>query len=101
MKDYYKILGVDRGASEEEIKKAFRKLAHVHHPDKKGGDEAKFKEASEAYAVLSDKAKRRQYDMFGATGTGGSAYGGQGGFRPEDFGFDFSGFGNSFYVGDL
>ena len=65
-KDYYKILGVDRGASEEEIKKAFRKLAHQHHPDKQGGDAAKFKEINEANQILSDKAKRQQYDQYGS-----------------------------------
>lgn len=98
-KDYYEILGVKKDASEEEIKKAFRKLAHAHHPDKKGGDEAKFKEASEAYAVLSDKQKRAQYDSFGSAGAGG--FGGAG-FNPSDFGFDFSGFGNgNFDGGDL
>ena len=105
MKDYYKILGVEKSASEEEIKKAFRKLAHVYHPDKSGGDEAKFKEASEAYAVLSDKKKRAQYDAFGEGGfsaQGGSAYGGQGGFDPSGFGFDFSNFSNTgFDAGDL
>ena len=100
MKDYYKILGVNKNASEEEIKKAFRKLAHAHHPDKSGGDEAKFKEASEAYAVLSDKKKRQQYDMFGSAGP--STGSGQGGFNPSDFGFDFSGFGTQgFDTGDL
>ncbi|MBI4779616.1 DnaJ domain-containing protein, partial [Candidatus Falkowbacteria bacterium] len=65
-KDYYKVLGVDKGASPEEIKKAFRKLAHEHHPDKKSGDEAKFKELNEAYQVLSDSKKRSQYDQFGS-----------------------------------
>jgi DnaJ-class molecular chaperone len=90
-KDYYKTLGVSKDASEEDIKKAFRKLAHEHHPDKKGGDEAKFKEASEAYAVLSDKEKRRQYDTFGSAGAGG--FGGGQGFGGQGFGgFDFSGF---------
>lgn len=99
MKDYYKILGVSRDASQEEIKKAFRKLAHAHHPDKKGGDEAKFKEASEAYAVLSDKQKRAQYDTFGTAGAGGQGFGG---FDPSGFGFDFSNFGGgNFDVGDL
>lgn len=98
MKDYYKILGVEKNASEEEIKKAFRKLAHAHHPDKSGGDEAKFKEVSEAYAVLSDKKKRQQYDAFGSAGAGGF----QGGFDPSQFGFDFSGFGaQGFDSGDL
>src|SRR3989338_3912473 len=104
MKDYYKILGVNKNASEEEIKKAFRKLAHVHHPDKSGGNEARFKEASEAYAVLSDKKKRAQYDAFGTTGAGAGAGGFQGaaGFDPSGFGFDFSGFGNAgFDTGDL
>ncbi len=88
-KDYYKILGVSKGASEEEIKKAFRKLAHEHHPDKKGGNESKFKEASEAYSVLGDKNKRAQYDQFGSAGpTGGQ--GGFGGFSGDFGGFDFS-----------
>ena len=77
-KDYYKILGVSKNATEDEIKKAFRKLAHQHHPDKSGGDAAKFKEASEAYSVLSDKSKRAHYDQFGSAGpTGGP--GGAGG----------------------
>ncbi len=104
MKDYYKILGVNRDASEDEIKKAFRKLAHVYHPDKSGGDEAKFKEANEAYAVLSDKKKRQQYDTFGSAPAGGGAggFGGGAGFNPQDFGFDFSGFNNgNFDSGDL
>ncbi|MCX6762827.1 MAG: DnaJ domain-containing protein [Candidatus Moranbacteria bacterium] len=61
-KDYYNTLGVGKEASDEEIKKAYRKLAHQHHPDKTGGDEAKFKEVNEAYQVLSDKEKRNQYD---------------------------------------
>jgi curved DNA-binding protein len=100
MKDYYKILGVPKDASQEEIKKAFRKLAHAHHPDKKGGDEAKFKEASEAYAVLSDKKKRAQYDTFGSAGAGAGGF--HGGFDPSQFGFDFSGFGaQGFDASDL
>ncbi|HEY4522423.1 MAG TPA: DnaJ domain-containing protein, partial [Candidatus Paceibacterota bacterium] len=57
-KDYYSILGITKNASEDDIKKAFRKLAQKYHPDKKGGDEAKFKELSEAYTVLSDKKRR-------------------------------------------
>jgi DnaJ-class molecular chaperone len=98
MKDYYKILGISKNATEEEIKKAFRKLAHAHHPDKSGGDEARFKEASEAYSVLSDRKKRAQYDAF-STG-GGSAFGG--GAGPNDFGFDFTNFSNAdFNMGDL
>lgn len=62
--DYYEVLGVSKGASQDEIKKAFHKLAHKHHPDK-GGDEKKFKEINEAYQVLSDKQKRQQYDQYG------------------------------------
>jgi molecular chaperone DnaJ len=89
-KDYYKILGVEKGASQDDIKKAFRKLAHEHHPDKQGGNDAKFKEANEAYSVLSDEKKRAQYDQFGSAGPGG--FGGGAGFNPNDFGFDFSGF---------
>lgn len=103
-KDYYQILGVKKDATEEEIKKAFRKLAHAHHPDKSGGDEAKFKEVSEAYSVLSDKKKRQQYDAYGSAGAGagGFNYGGAG-FDPSQFGFDFSGFGGQqgFDSGDL
>lgn len=104
MKDYYKILGVAKGASQEEIKKSFRKLAHQYHPDKKGGDEKKFKEVSEAYAVLGDEKKRAQYDQFGSMGAG-AGFGGAG-FNPNDFGFDFSQFsgfggGANFDMGDL
>ena len=88
-RDYYEVLGVDRNASEEEIKKAYRKLAKKYHPDMNPGDkdaEKKFKEASEAYAVLSDAEKRRQYDQFGHSAFDGT--GGAGGF---DFsGMDFS-----------
>src|SRR5262245_60068876 len=68
-KDYYKILGVERGADEKEIKKDFRKLAQQYHPDKNPGDkaaEAKFKEINEAYTVLSDPDKRSKYDRFGS-----------------------------------
>ncbi|HBI17405.1 MAG: Chaperone protein DnaJ [Candidatus Moranbacteria bacterium GW2011_GWF2_34_56] len=93
MADYYKILGVEKGASEEEIKKAYRKLAHKYHPDKEGGDEEKFKEINEAYQVLSDKTKRGQYDQFGQTfeGAGGSGgFSGFGGFGQGGFG-GFSG----------
>lgn len=90
-KDYYKILGVDKGASQDEIKKAFRKLAHQHHPDK-GGDEAKFKEASEAYQVLSDEKKRSEYDTYGSAGPGQGFGGGQGGFGGFQGGFGGQGF---------
>ena len=80
MKDYYQILGISKGSSKEEIKKAFRKLAHEHHPDKNGGNDAKFKEINEAYSVLSDDGKRSQYDQFG-TASGGAG----GGFNWQDF----------------
>lgn len=83
MKDLYELLGVARGASEEDIKKAFRKLAHQYHPDKQGGDEQKFKEINMAYQVLSDKQKRAQYDQYGHT-DGAGAPGGAGGFSWED-----------------
>ncbi len=65
-KDYYKILGLDKSASADDVKKAFKKSALEHHPDRKGGNEAKFKEANEAYQVLSDKDKRAKYDQFGS-----------------------------------
>ncbi len=99
-KDYYEILGLDRKASKEEIKKAFRAMAHQHHPDKKGGDAARFKEASEAYSVLSDDKKRAEYDAYGRvfSGNGGTGSGpqGAGGFGGQDFGgFDFSQFANA------
>ncbi len=92
-KDYYKILGVEKSASKDEIKKAFYKLAQKHHPDKKDGNEAKFKEANEAYQVLSDDAKRSKYDQFGAgyENMGGSSAGGYGDPRQGFGGFDFSG----------
>lgn len=94
-KDYYKILGIEKSASKEEVKKAFRKLAHKYHPDKGGGDEAKFKEINEAYQVLSDDRKRAEYDSYGQTfGEGFNAQGGQG-FN----GFDFSGFGQQGFEG--
>ena len=64
-RDYYEVLGVNKNASDDEIKKAFRKAAVKYHPDKEGGDEAKFKEVNEAYEVLKDKQKRQRYDQFG------------------------------------
>lgn len=89
MQDYYEILGVSKSSSEDEIKKAFRKLAHKYHPDKAGGDEKKFKEINEAYQVLSDKNKRSQYDRFGKTF---SDQGREGFGQGNPFaGFDFSG----------
>lgn len=95
-KDYYDILGVNKGASKEEIKKAFYKLAHKYHPDKKEGDEAKFKQVNEAYQVLSDDAKRSKYDQFGSgfENMGGGGHSGYGGGRGGFEGFDFSGFQN-------
>lgn len=88
--DYYDILGVSRGASQEEIKKAYRKLAHKHHPDK-GGEEEKFKKINEAYNVLSDEKKRSQYDQFGKAGAAGGASGFNfnAGQNQQGFGFDF------------
>lgn len=84
-KDYYNILGVSKDASQDEIKKAFRKLAHQHHPDKESGDEAKFKEINQAYQVLSDEQKRKAYDQFGEAGVNGPGGGaGPGGMNWED-----------------
>lgn len=91
-KDYYKTLGVSKNATEAEIKSAFRKLAHEHHPDKNKGDDKKFKEINEAYQTLSDSKKRAQYDQFGSDGpqfggAGGNPFGGGGfggGFNWED-----------------
>lgn len=87
--NYYKILGINEGASEDEIKKAFRKLAHKYHPDKTGGDEKKFKEIAEAYSVLSDKKKREQYDKYGRVFDGSQAGGGAGPFGANGPGFGF------------
>ncbi|MBM3257753.1 MAG: molecular chaperone DnaJ [Candidatus Nealsonbacteria bacterium] len=98
MKDYYQILGLSRDASQDEIKKAYYKLAHKYHPDK-GGDEKKFKEISEAYQTLSNRDKRSQYDQFGRVFEEGA------GFDPG--GFDFSSFSGrpnvdfEFDLGDL
>lgn len=123
-KDYYKTLGVSKTATEAEIKSAFRKLAHEHHPDKNKGDDKKFKEINEAYQTLSDKTKRAQYDQFGtdgpqfggahstSSGQGnpfGGAGGGFGGFSWEDImrqaqqqgGFSSGQGGFEFDLGDL
>lgn len=97
-KNYYEILGVDKKASKEDIKKAFRILAHKYHPDKKGGDASKFKEVSEAYSVLSDDKKRAEYDSYGRVfSSGGNGSGPGAGFDGFDFsqftqGGDFGGF---------
>ena len=96
-RDYYEVLGVDRNADEATIKKAYRVLAKKYHPDANPGDkeaEKKFKEASEAYAVLSDAEKRKQYDQFGHAAFDGSAGGGAGGF-------DFSGMDMGDIFGDI
>lgn len=102
-KDYYNSLGVSKGASAEEIKAAFRKKAHQHHPDK-GGDAEKFKEINEAYQVLSNSQKRQQYDQFGSdfqNGQVGGSWGGQGfgggmNINMDDLGDIFGGFGDIF-----
>lgn len=101
-RDYYEVLGVGKDASADEIKKAFRRAAVQHHPDKEGGDETKFKEVNEAYEVLKDSAKRQRYDQFGHAGVGGAAGGGGnpfgGGFNGQNVNFDFGdlGFGDIF-----
>jgi molecular chaperone DnaJ len=110
MADYYSVLGVSRSASEDDIKKAFRKLAHKYHPDKGTGDEKKFKEINEAYQVLSNKEKRARYDQTGqdyhTQGQGGPGAGqGFGGFDFSGFnggqGFDFNGSGFEDVFSDL
>ncbi len=102
-RDYYEILGIAKNASADEIKKAYRKLAVQHHPDKQGGDEAKFKEIGEAYEVLKDSAKRQRYDQFGHAGVGGNGGGAAGnpfqGFGGNGQGFEFD-FGNG-GLGDI
>src|SRR6185312_12064649 len=100
-RDYYEILGVGKDASPDEIKKAFRRAAIEHHPDR-GGDETKFKEVNEAYEVLKDADKRKRYDQFGHAGVGGGAGGdpfaGFGGFgQGQNINFDFGDLG----LGDI
>ncbi len=103
-RDYYETLGIPNSASADEIKKAFRRLAVKHHPDKEGGDEAKFKEINEAYEVLKDLQKRQRYDQFGHAGVGGASGGDGaggdpfgGGFNGQNINFeDLGGFGDLF-----
>lgn len=110
--DFYKVLGVERAASQDDIKQAYRRLAHLYHPDKAGGNEDKFKEINEAYQVLSDPQKRGQYDQFGQTfqgggpnnepGSGGFDFGGRGNpFEGFDFGQFSGGFGTAFDINDI
>jgi molecular chaperone DnaJ len=102
-RDYYEVLGVAKGASADEIKKAFRRKAVELHPDKEGGDEAKFKEINEAYEVLKDQSKRQRYDQFGhagvggaSSGPGGNPFGGAGGGQNVNFDFGDLGLGDIF-----
>ncbi len=101
MEDHYQILGVDKTASADDIKRAYRKLAHQYHPDKDGGDEEKFKQVNNAYQTLGDAQKRAQYDQFGQTFEGGS--GGSGGFNPfsEGVHVNMNDFGNFSGIGDI
>lgn len=100
-RDYYEVLGISKGASADEIKKAFRKAAIKHHPDKEGGDETKFKEVNEAYEVLKDQSKRQRYDQFGHAGVGGASGGGNPyegfGGQGQNVNFDFGDMG----LGDI
>ncbi len=98
-RDYYETLNIDKNASADEIKKAFRRAAVQHHPDKEGGDEAKFKEINEAYEVLKDPSKRQRYDQFGHAGVGGN--GASGGNPYDGFGGGNGGQGAHFDFGDL
>lgn len=100
-RDYYEVLGVAKAASADEIKKAFRRKAIELHPDKQGGDEAKFKEVNEAYDVLKDAQKRQRYDQFGHAGVGGTGSSGQGGNPFGGFGGEWSGQNVNFDFGDL
>ena len=103
-RDYYEVLGVGKDASADEVKKAFRRKAVELHPDKQGGDEAKFKEINEAYEILKDTDKRKRYDQFGHAGLGGNGgaggagngYGGYGG-QSQEMHFDFGDLG----LGDI
>lgn len=105
-RDYYEVLGISKGASADEIKKAFRRKAIEFHPDKQGGDEAKFKEVNEAYEILKDPSKKQRYDQFGHAGVGGNGgmggnpfegFGGYGGAQGQNINFDFGDLG----LGDI
>lgn len=101
-RDYYEVLGISKDASADEIKKAFRRAAVQHHPDKEGGSEEKFKEVNEAHDVLKDAQKRQRYDQFGHAGVGGAAGGGAGGGNPfEGFGGQAGGFDFGADLGDI
>src|SRR3989344_7928235 len=100
-KDYYQILGVEKNATNDDIKKAYYKLAHRYHPDKGGGDEKKFKEINEAYKILSDKEKRQQYDQFGRVYDGNGGQAGQNGDFQWAWGNPRSGADFEFDLGDL
>jgi molecular chaperone DnaJ len=99
-KDYYEILGIKKGSSRDEVKKAFRKKASEYHPDKKTGNEEKYKEVTEAYAVLGDEKKKAEYDTYGQSFNGGGG-GGFGGFNPNDFQGGFNGQGFEFDINDI
>lgn len=102
MKDYYTILGLEKGASRDEVKKAFRKMAAKYHPDKKTGDEEKYKEITEAYAVLGDEKKKAEYDTYGHAFNGGGGSGaGFGGFNWQDFAGAQGGFGGQGFEFDI
>ena len=91
--DYYNVLGVDRNASEEQLKKAYKKASMQHHPDRNGGNEEKFKQINEAYSALKDPEKRQMYDQYGTTDPQ------QAGFRSQHF--NGGGFAGGFDINDL
>ncbi len=104
MEDYYQILGVAKNATAEEIKKAYRKLAHQYHPDKTKGDDKKFKEINEAYQILSNEKKRAEYDTYGRVfgDNAGGGFGGFGGFQGDQAaGWDFSAGAQGFDINDI